>query len=73
MSKYASHEVCYIVVYVVNKLIEQGLIKAEDKKKALLKSEGITHSLLEHSDLTHEDIEAAYDKIMDSILQVLNI
>lgn len=72
MSKYASYEVCYIVVYVVNKLIEQGIIKPEDKNKALLKSEGITHSLLEHSDLTHEDIEAEYDKIMDSILQELN-
>ncbi|MBY6907561.1 hypothetical protein HYH70_18655 [Clostridium botulinum] len=51
MSKYASYEFCYIVVYVVNQLVEQGLIKPEDKKKILLKSEVITHSLLEHSDL----------------------
>ena len=38
MSSYQSFEVCYIVVYVINKLIEDGLIDPNDKKKLLLKN-----------------------------------
>ncbi|MDB2092537.1 MULTISPECIES: hypothetical protein [Clostridium] len=69
MSSYQSFEVCYIVVYVINKLIEDGLIDPNDKKKLLLKSEGLTHILLEHSNLTIDDIEMQYEKIMNSILK----